>query len=478
MESTIKQAIEAHRDGKFEDAKKIYQKILEINPNMPEIHNNLALVMVKFGKLIDAEASLKKAIEIKPDFVDAHYNLGTLLLTLNKLDEAEIRFEKVINIKPNHINAVFNLGETLLKKKKLKDAEELFKKTIEYQPNHGLAYNRLGSIYFAAGKLKDSEIFYKEAIKLNSNYAKAHCDLGILQKEMGKMNEALSSYLNATRLKKNYKEAHYGLGIIYYENNNLENATEHFKLADDYLDSQNYVLKRYYITNEKDNFHTQLDKMIDQGLNNAVMGSLIISSEIKFGIKRKNIFCKYPMKYVVTNDLTKDYDFENIFVVTAKNILKKQDFKNQPLLTNGQQSSGNFFHLENNVVKEIKNILIIEIEKYRELFKNSEEGFIKNWPTKFELNGWFISMKSGGSLKSHMHESGWLSGSVYINIPKKNKKDSGNLVLNNGIKEEEKSIDIRTGNLCLFPASLHHYTIPFESEDDRVVLAFDVKPKK
>jgi hypothetical protein len=34
-----------------------------------------------------------------------------------------------------------------------------------------------------------------------------------------------------------------------------------------------------------------------------------------------------------------------------------------------------------------------------------------------------------------------------------------------------------TGSLCLFPASLLHYTIPFESEEERVVLAFDVVPK-
>ena len=86
-------------------------------------------------------------------------------------------------------------------------------------------------------------------------------------------------------------------------------------------------------------------------------------------------------------------------------------------------------------------------------------------------------MKSGGSLKTHMHETGWLSGSIYINIPKKTKKDSGNLVLNNGIKSQEKNIDLKTGNLCLFPASLLHHTIPFESEDDRIVLAFDVNPK-
>ena len=41
---------------------------------------------------------------------------------------------------------------------------------------------------------------------------------------------------------------------------------------------------------------------------------------------------------------------------------------------------------------------------------------------------------------------------------------------------QKKIIDVVTGNLCLFPSSLYHYTIPFESEEERIVLAFDVTP--
>jgi hypothetical protein len=90
-------------------------------------------------------------------------------------------------------------------------------------------------------------------------------------------------------------------------------------------------------------------------------------------------------------------------------------------------------------------------------------------------------MKKGGKLSAHMHDLGWLSGSIYVNVPQKLEADSGNLVVciadENDLvnKKNEKSIDVVTGNLCLFPSSLLHYTIPFESEESRIVLAFDVK---
>ena len=94
-------------------------------------------------------------------------------------------------------------------------------------------------------------------------------------------------------------------------------------------------------------------------------------------------------------------------------------------------------------------------------------------------------MKSGGNLKPHIHGEGWLSGSIYINVPQKLKVDSGNLVVSLGEENdaidtrinEKKTINVVTGSMVLFPSSLTHYTIPFESEEERIVLAFDVKEK-
>ena len=78
-----------------------------------------------------------------------------------------------------------------------------------------------------------------------------------------------------------------------------------------------------------------------------------------------------------------------------------------------------------------------------------------------------------------------MSGSLYINVPPKSKAESGNLVVSLGEENDatdtrinvEQIINVVTGSLVLFPASLTHYTIPFESEEERIVLAFDVKQK-
>ena len=149
------------------------------------------------------------------------------------------------------------------------------------------------------------------------------------------------------------------------------------------------------------------------------------------------------------------------------------------------QTSGNIFDVKNDDTNEIQNIIRTEVEKYRAKFKKSEEGLIKKMPTEYSLYGWLISMKSGGNLKPHIHTEGWLSGSIYINVPRKLKSDSGNLVVSIGEEKdavstrinEKKTINVVTGSMVLFPASLMHYTIPFESEEERIVLAFDMREK-
>ena len=208
---------------------------------------------------------------------------------------------------------------------------------------------------------------------------------------------------------------------------------------------------------------------------------------MRYGIEKPNLFCKDPLNYILKNDLTNQCDFEKIFVKTTKAILNDTGIQSrrQALLTNGYQTSGNLFDIERDLTDLIQKTIRSEVEKYRTRFKDSNEGLITNWPSDYSLYGWVVSMKSGGQLDSHIHDSSWLSGSIYINVPPKLKSDSGNLVVciddekyeTKGRKNQIESIDVVTGSLCLFPASLQHYTIPFESNEERIVLAFDVMPK-
>jgi hypothetical protein len=279
------------------------------------------------------------------------------------------------------------------------------------------------------------------------------------------------------------------LGITLKEQRRLDEAEASLRqviaLKPDHADAHNQLLDCLFLQDKKSIFFDELDYLINQDKASAIVGSLTSRSFLKYGLQKTNLFCTKPLNYVLHNDLNTQYDFEKTFIEKAKSILNKNWISNrrQSLLVNGNQTSGNIFDIKNNDTNEMQNIIRIEVERYLRKFKESEEGLIKKMPVDYSLHGWFISMKSGGNLKPNIHSEGWLSGSIYINVPQKLQGDSGKLVVSLGEENdvtgtrinEEKTINVVTGSMVLFPASLMHYTIPFESEQERIVLAFDVK---
>ena len=160
--------------------------------------------------------------------------------------------------------------------------------------------------------------------------------------------------------------------------------------------------------------------------------------------------------------------------------------KNQGTLHSGIQTSGNLFLLDYPFISSIKKAIESKIELYKNKFINSGQGFISNWPENYELIGWMISMKKGGFLEPHNHEYGWITGSFYLQVPKLcNNEDSGGLAFSyqgprypsKGKKFGLKINKVKTRDICIFPSSLFHHTIPFESDEQRICFVFDLVVK-
>jgi len=505
--------------GQFDSAIDSYKQAIRIKPDYVEAYNNMGLALNDKGDVKAAIDSFKKAVKIKPDYAEAHNNMGTTLQSKGDRDSAIDSYKQALKIKPDYAEAHNNMGLALKDRDDLEGAIESYKQAIKIKPDYAESYNNMGlaqknqgefqasekslrksiilkpnvaethiNLGFTLrkiGRLESAETSYRQAIALKPNFAEAYSELGITLASLGRLEQAEVSYRHAIALKPDFSEAYYNLGLLFLEVNQYEEAAKRFKFSD-IKKSKYYLLRCLYLQDKKSLFYDQLDYFIDQGEIHPLIGSLVCRSALKYGIDKPNLFCKDPLNYVLKTDLSDRYNFEKIFVKTANTILNEKRIlsKRQVLLTNGYQTSGNLFNLEHNLTKDIQNIIRLEIKKYLVKFNGSKEGFITNWPTNYGLNGWLVSMKSGGELRPHMHEKGWISGSIYINVPEKSKTESGNLVvcieeeqLKGKYKNQEKSIDVVTGSLCLFPASLLHYTIPFESEEERIVLAFDVVPK-
>ena len=491
----IKKLTKFYQQGRYNDAEKLALSIVEEFPYHQFSWKVLEASYKKNNKVLESIDANKKLIELDPKNIEAKKNLASMFYNIGKFNEAKIIYNEIVSLNPNNAEVLNNLGLCHKEMNDFKGAEKIFIKAIRLNPNIPGVYTNLSTIYQSLGRLREAEEEARKSLAINDKISEFHNNLGIILQQQGRADEAEESYREAINLKPEFITPKSNLGELLYSCKKYKEAILTLEGISE-SSSQLFILKSYYYLNDKDNFYKQLDLMIGKGEAGAIIGSLTSRAQIKFGVEKENIFVSKPLEHTVKIDLTENYNFNDIFIQNIYNFLDKEVFsyRHQTLLTNGEQTAGNFFLKEESYIKEIERIIRFEIDKYRSKFSNSREGFLINWPKDFYLKGWLINMTSGGKLDPHMHDNGWISGAVYINIPNKKELNSGNFVVtidekiiskdnnsnqekNIDVKKISKMIDVRTGSLVLFPSSLMHYTIPFESDENRIVLAFDVVPK-
>lgn len=470
--------------GRLEESFHYFEKVVLLKPNDPDAINNLGVTLQKLGKLNEAAAQFSIALDLRPEFAEAANNLAGVLRETGDLNLAKTTHERAIALAPT--NGIFhnNYGVTLKKLRLTTEARAAYLNALKFSPDLSELHYNLGVLLLSFGDLIGAEKSYQTAISLNPQNLEARKELGVVLRESGRTSEAILCFKQIIKIMPTYAEAHHGLGVLLYFNRKYEEAASHFKQSDSSL-SKSFLLRCYFDLGHLQRFEELLDKMIANGNADAMVGSLTLRANDLYGWTKKNIFVEKPFDFVTQEDLGKYCNFSEVFIEGSSKIFSNQAvlFKDQSLLKNGRQTSGNLFSRNEPQEQSMKEVIIDGIERYRKKFFESESSLIRNWPQNYYIYSWLVQMNEGGELAPHIHEAGWISGAVYINVPRKLNPNEGNFVVctheeksRNIGEENTKIVDVFTGSLVLFPSSLMHYTLPFTSAEERIVLAFDVMP--
>ena len=143
----------------------------------------------------------------------------------------------------------------------------------------------------------------------------------------------------------------------------------------------------------------------------------------------------------------------------------------------------NLFESPSKKIQQLKSIIINELDLYYTKFRNESCPYIKRWPTETCLHGWYVILKEQGYQNVHMHHSGWLSGVIYLDVVPSLGKDEGAIEFSLSCKyyTHARSSKViyqpKLGDIVFFPSSLHHRTIPFTTNKDRIIVSFDLMPR-
>ena len=450
-------------------------------------------VKIYFDSFFNNKKNIKRNSELYSSFFlnssFAKNNLGNFYKQDKKYKEAIKHYLIALKKKDDTLNFSADIKKILKIKNLVRDENNYFKLIkllnniiINLNLSQFVTFNRphFSEAYTLIDKLLPKLEIFKRNITKNFYLKKF---------KITKLCKFLKEDIEKKLRKPNYDNIFYNLGFCYQKINKIANAIKYYKLANHLEGSQRYnhnLLECFYLNKDKNYFLNLCKKMKNKKIFDFNSFAISNYASNQLDINNNYKFCSNPINCVRNFDLIEDnslnsFDLRKI----EKDILKKTNKVNTPVVI-GFKSLGNLYDIKTPSINNLKMIIEKYVNIYKKKFEEKNSILIKDWPKKYNINAWYIRLKSGGQVMSHIHD-GWLSGVIYIKKTSKKKLNftsEGELEVNyrfSNLKKFKKNlfkktILVKEGNLVLFPSSLPHRVIPYKGSQERLSIAFDMKP--
>lgn len=484
------QLIQQLNSGHLAVAEQAAKKLITQHPNTFMLHHVLALALDGQQKFSESIASYQNAIKLQPNNVDLYFNLGIALSNTNQLNDAITAYQKAIALNPQFFEAHGNLGTVFQRLGMLDKAISSYQYGLNINSQDARGHFNLGTALRDKGSLTDSISSYKKAIALFPNYTDAYNNLGETLRDHGDMDAAVKNYQEALSRNQGHPNANYNMGEFLYLAKHYNEAVLHFDRSglDDWQARSMVCL---YKAERFDDFKHRLDHVVKTSRHTSpLISTLATHYAINFEQDNPYNFCPNGLDFVYQSSISELAEPNSLLLQQLLSDIENTDIAErvQGMLHYGKQSAGNLFKRPEDSFKQLAALVLQEFSHYKHRFTDADCELIQSFPDDFEFtSSWYVKMQQGGHLSPHIHEIGWISGAVYLAMPTNNVDEGAFEYGMHGddypMQPNKSTTNFPTtstlpnvGDIVLFPSSLFHRTIPFKANEQRICIAFDLKP--
>lgn len=467
------------------------------NKANPAVIFNDAVRSHQTGDLASAEKLYSKVLKLDPGHVDAMSNRGLALMGLGHFEDAVTSFEKALAISPNAPDLYFNLGTALDELWRYGDATDAYLKCLERAPGYAPAHYNLAGIKMSASQPLEAVKHYKDAVAADPGYVDAHFGMGVALQEAELFEEAIESYRLATVYDNNHAGAHANMGFSLKELGRYEEAHEAYRKAIAIDPDNSKILTTmcdvYLAEGDPATGLELCDTFLDTHPGDVSAMAFRAAALNDLGdhdeLRTVHNFDKLIRPRVI--DVPDGYaDLSAFNAALVEHVLNHPTLVEAPAsysTMNGRHTSELLTgHL--GPMADFEKVIRREEQRYREEVPvDPSQSWLAQRPERTKLNCWSVVMNSQGYQLSHIHPSGWLSGVYYPRLPDVIDDDDPNhegwiefgRTTDNYSGKSEPDVRMykpREGLMVLFPAYFYHRTIPFNSDQLRFSIAFDICP--
>ena len=222
--SYLQEGMSLHQNGKLNEAKLIYERVLEIQPNNFEALRLLGVLTTQTQQFSLSVELLSKALKIDPNHLACNYYIGLAFHELQHFEEAILSYQKALLIKPDFVEAFYSRGNAFQELHRYHEAISDYEKAIGIKADFAQAYSNQGNALQKLKRFEEALIRYDEAISIKGDYSEAYYNRAYTLGELKRFEEAVSSYDKAIKISPNFVLAYYNRGNALYELKRFEEA--------------------------------------------------------------------------------------------------------------------------------------------------------------------------------------------------------------------------------------------------------------
>jgi tetratricopeptide (TPR) repeat protein len=217
--------------GLHSQAASFLQKAIQISPNVPEAHYDLARADIAMNKQAEAKPELEEAIKLKPGFYEAELVLGTLLVEEGDADGA-IRYLRAAAVtRSDNPRLLMMLGLQYYQRNYFADAIETLKKAAALEPDNPDPRYLLIEAYYRNFEYEHALHLAEETVQRFPNAALSHYHLGAQLNNFSRLSEAKDQLELALHKDNNLTEAKAMLGEVVFKMGKPSDSVQYFRQA-------------------------------------------------------------------------------------------------------------------------------------------------------------------------------------------------------------------------------------------------------
>ncbi|NQV99505.1 MAG: tetratricopeptide repeat protein [Rhodospirillales bacterium] len=385
-------------------------------------------------------------------------------------------------------NAAFKSGNQQV-------AESLLQDALKMAPTHPDALNLKAVFLMNQGNVAGAVRLLRKITTLAPNFAQAHFNLGTALNALGKQKPAIRALSRAIDIEPDHADAHFNLGNALRQSGHIDTAITHYnktlEISPDHSAAATNLASAHLETNNPSAALSagQLALQADPGNRDAI--SFCAIAAVEAGDPGRAAELLNPQLLVRPRQFSSGDgigDLDAFNAALAAHVLAHPTLAREPhnkATRNGQQTD-NLALGERGPVAQLQAMIGTALDDYLQVIGGGNtHPYPPLIPPLSQIDIWGTVLGAQGHQTAHMHRAAWVSGVYYVKLPdvmSAGGDDHAGWIefcrppdqFNCQTAHPVHLIEPKEGLLVLFPSFMYHRTIPFDSEQTRISIAFDL----